>query len=225
MKASLAFFMSLTAVFLGTLGFLNISSKPKSAVLSARVQSSSSPSLFPITSLEPSNNPILAVLESATPTDEPSSSPSVSPSPTLTPKPKAPSPSLVPSPTPKLVVSPSPSPSPSLIPTITPSPTATPDVYSPASMTPIFAKYAAQYNVDQNEMERIANCESHFNPNAVNGIYAGMFQYSASRWVSERSQMGLDTSSNLRSDIEESIKTAAFTISKDGTSPWPNCLR
>lgn len=125
--------------------------------------------------------------------------------------------------------SPSPTPMPTLKP-ITPNlepiiPTPTPDVWSPADMEPIFSRFAGQYGVDKNILERLANCESHFNPNAKNGDYLGLFQFSTNTWTNYRSKMGEDINPELRHDIEASIKTAAYVISIVGTSPWPSCLR
>ncbi len=110
-------------------------------------------------------------------------------------------------------------------PTASPEPTPTPDVWSPPAIEPIFANYAGMYSVDKNILERLANCESHFNENAQNGDYLGMFQFSTSTWMSYRMRMGLDANPDLRTNIEESIKTAAYVIQQQGVSPWPSCLR
>jgi len=133
---------------------------------------------------------------------------------------------------PELVVTPSPSPTekPTPKPTVKPTPTPTgtpgptPDVWSPADMAPIFQNYANVYGVDVNVLERLANCESHFNPNAVNGNYVGMFQFSSSSWIVFRGEMGFDASVVLRSNIEESIRTAAYVLQTRGTNPWPACI-
>jgi hypothetical protein len=105
-------------------------------------------------------------------------------------------------------------------------PRPTPDVWSPAELEPIFAQYAGQYGVDKNLLERIANCESHFNPNASGngGAYLGMFQFSASTWINNRNLMGMDPSPELRTNAEESIRTAAFLMSRAGDAPWPACI-
>ncbi len=111
-------------------------------------------------------------------------------------------------------------------PTSTPigTPGPTPDVWSPQAMEPLFAQYAGMYGADKNLLERIANCESHFNPNAENGPYLGMFQFNASTWSNNRSLMGMDPDPGLRTDIEESIRTAAFLVSRAGDAPWPACI-
>jgi hypothetical protein len=156
-------------------------------------------------------------IESTNPpqTETSSPTPAPTPGPTETPTPKPTS-----KPTHKPTLTPSPSPTATPI----PAPTSTPDVWSPPDMEPLFAQYAGQYGVDKNVLERLANCESHFNPNAVSKDYVGMFQFSTSTWVTNRSLMGMDVNPDLRVNIEESIKTAAFVVSQRGTSPWPKCL-
>lgn len=146
--------------------------------------------------------------------------PSPMPTSTLAPTPVV---TIFPSPTlqPEVLSSPTSEPSPTSIPT----PTEVQDYWSPPEMDPIFARYAGEYGVDKNTLERIAVCESHFNPNARNGAYLGMFQFSESSWISARSQMGLDTNPDLRTNVEESIRTAAYMLKVRGTSPWPACLR
>jgi len=37
--------------------------------------------------------------------------------------------------------------------------------------------------------------------------------------------MGLDDDPNIRYNPEESIKTAAFKLSVNGTGIWPNCSK
>lgn len=105
-----------------------------------------------------------------------------------------------------------------------PVPTSTPDVWSPSDIEHLFEQYAGQYGVDKNILERIANCESHFNPNSRNGDYLGMFQFSASTWQNYRMKMGLDANLDLRTNTEESIRTAAFVVQQRGVAPWPSCL-
>ena len=126
------------------------------------------------------------------------------------------------SPRPTLSPIPSPDPTPTLLPT--PVPTPTPDVWSPSDMEPWFSQYAGQYGVDKNILERLANCESHFNPNAVSGNYVGMFQFSASTWSNYRAEMGFDPNPDLRTNAEESIRTAAYAVLHKGVNPWPRCL-
>jgi len=103
-------------------------------------------------------------------------------------------------------------------------PTSTPDVWSPAIYEPFFTQYANTYGVDKNVLERLANCESHSNPEAVSGDYVGMFQFGSVTWQKYRGMMGMDTELYLRFSAEESIRTAAYAISVSGTGMWPRCL-
>lgn len=132
-----------------------------------------------------------------------------------TPKPST-KPTTTPTSTPKPTVAPSQTP--------TPVPTATPDVWAPAEYDAWIAQYAGQYGIDRNILDRLANCESHFNPNAASGDYLGMFQFSTNTWQNYRMKMGLDANPDLRTNAEESIKTAAYAIQQSGTALWPSCL-
>lgn len=164
------------------------------------------------------------VLAESTEAPAPSITSTPSPEPTKTSTP-TPSPTAIPTATSTATAAPTELPSPT--PSATPSgPTTTPDVWSPGNLEPWFSQYAGQYGVDKNALERIANCESHFNPNATspNGAYVGLFQFSAATWSNYRSQMGLDPNPDLRTNAEESIRTGAFMVSKRGTAPWPSCV-
>lgn len=86
-------------------------------------------------------------------------------------------------------------------------------------------KYAAEYGVDSAMMKKIAQCESGMRAEAVNGPYAGIYQFLASTWSSNRAAMGEDTSPALRYNLEEAVKTAAFKMSRDGFGAWPACSR
>src|SRR3989344_7152137 len=145
----------------------------------------------------------------------------VVPTPLTTPEPTvSPTPRATKKPTPTSTPSPAPTPDPTPIPI----PTPTPDVWAPPGMEPLFAQDAGQYGVDKNILERLANCESHFNPNAVSGDYVGMFQFSASTWSNYRAEMGFDPNPDLRTNAEESIRTAAYAVLHKGVNPWPRCL-
>lgn len=84
-------------------------------------------------------------------------------------------------------------------------------------------RYAREYGVDPRVMTEIARCESSLRSNATNGPYAGIFQFIASTWVSNRAAMGLDTNPALRLSAEEAAKTAAFKMARDGFGAWPAC--
>jgi len=61
------------------------------------------------------------------------------------------------------------------------------------------------------------------NTNSDTGTYAGIFQFSASTWASERGIMGLDPNPDLRKNAGEAIRTTAFMLSKGQETAWPNC--
>lgn len=118
-------------------------------------------------------------------------------------------------------------PEPTAIPTQAPVPTQVP-TEAPApvhagDLESLFDKYSSEFNVDKEDMKRIAKCESGFNPEADTGLYAGMYQFHADTWASTRNAMGLDPNPDLRKNAEESIRTAAFKIAHGGRSAWPNC--
>ncbi|OGM20136.1 hypothetical protein A2955_01895 [Candidatus Woesebacteria bacterium RIFCSPLOWO2_01_FULL_37_19] len=89
----------------------------------------------------------------------------------------------------------------------------------------LIESYAKFYGVDSIVMKAIARCESGYRPEAVNGPYAGIYQFLASTWNSNRRAMGLDENPQLRFNAEESVKTAAFKMSRDGFGAWPVCGR
>lgn len=120
-----------------------------------------------------------------------------------------------------------------LAPTRIPNPTPTPSVTLTPTPTPIpvtadhldgwFTAYSNLYSVDRQLLSHIAVCESQLNPNAVNGVYAGLYQFSGATWKSTRNAMNLDPNPQLRYNAEESIHTAAFKLSTSGPASWPNC--
>lgn len=152
-----------------------------------------------------STQEVLRETETPTPTE----TPGVEPTETLTP-----TPTETLSPTPTISLTP------------TPTPTTKP-ITAPTHLEPLFQKYAAQYGADSNLLKKIADCESHFNNNAIalDGLYVGMYQFSSSSWISMRNQMGLDTNPDLRYGAEESIQTAAYALSKGKASMWPTCSK
>lgn len=129
-------------------------------------------------------------------------------------------PTLTSTPTP----SPTPTPTPTKVPLPTAIPTNTPIPLPAGDYEAYFDQYSNQYGVDKNILKKIAICESGLNPGAVNGPYGGMFQFLAQTWSSTRNEMGLDANPDLRFSAEESIKTAAFKISRGGIGAWGGCL-
>ena len=111
--------------------------------------------------------------------------------------------------------------------TVTPTPT--PTVYTventPTQINVLFEKYASKESVDINMLRKIAQCESGYNSQAVNGPYAGLFQFSSQTWITSRRMMNADTNPDLRFNAEESIKTAAFRIASGNTGLWYTCLK
>ncbi len=175
--------------------------------------------------------------------------PTITPSPTMTPTPTmeplptftpTPIPTFIPTrkPTPKPTSAPTPSPRPSpkptaiptRVPTKIPTPTATPTSPSPqpvATQQQVNAyidSYAGQYGVDANVLRYIGRCESGLRPNAVNKIYGGIYQFSASTWSAWRNRMGEDPNPDLRFNGEEAVQTAAYVLSKGQGKIWPNCM-
>ena len=126
-----------------------------------------------------------------------------------------PTPSPTPSPTPTPTNTPTPSP--------TPSPTPTPIPVSSPQLDAWFTQYANHYSVDRSLLWRIAVCETGLRPNATNGIYGGLFQFSSNTWKANRQRMGMDSNPDLRFNPEEAIRTAAFLLSTRGPGAWPQC--
>lgn len=100
-----------------------------------------------------------------------------------------------------------------------------PATETPENANQLIDKYALEYGADANLMKMIAKCESGFRPDAVNNNFAGMYQFLASTWESNRNAMGLSPDPSLRYDAEEAIKTAAFKMGRDGYGAWPSCYR
>jgi len=155
-------------------------------------------------------------LEHPTPTPTPTPTIFSTPTPTVT---ATPTPTETPTPTPKPANTPTPTVSPT--PSLTPTPTLPPA--SSGQLDEWFTKYSNQYSIDRQKLWNVAVCESNLRPNARNGDYGGLYQFSSNTWKSTRRSMNMDPNPELRFNPEEAIKTAAFKISTAGFSPWPNC--
>jgi soluble lytic murein transglycosylase-like protein len=131
------------------------------------------------------------------------------------------SPTATHTPTPTPTNTPTPTATPTPTPTVTPTPTSIP--LTSEVLEGYFEKYAHEYSVDRDQLRKIASCESGFNSQARNGDYSGMFQFATRSWQAKRAQMNLDSNPDLRFNAEESIRTAAYTISAGGISAWPSC--
>lgn len=116
------------------------------------------------------------------------------------------------------------SPTPTIAPIVTPQAQV---IIAPEELESLFEQYAQEYGIDSSTLKIIAKCESRFNPSAQskNGLYGGLFQYSASTWVSTRRAMGLDENAELRFNAEEAIKTSAYKIANGGIGAWQNCAK
>jgi hypothetical protein len=146
-----------------------------------------------------------------------------SPKPTVTPAPTNEPQQLVDT-TDIPAVSPTSAPTPTTAPTSDSAPTTAP-TQGITDLETLFSQYSSQYNVSEDELKKIAQCESGSNTLSVSGdgIYTGMFQFSASTWASVRGLMGLNPNPDLRENAEEAIHTTAFMLSRGEESAWPNC--
>jgi len=96
--------------------------------------------------------------------------------------------------------------------------------YSSQEINGFIDTFSAQYGQDPNVLRHIAVCESGFNPQATNGPYMGLYQFSSGTWVSYRSGMGEDTNADLRLDAQAAVRTASYVLSVGMSSIWPNCV-
>lgn len=127
---------------------------------------------------------------------------------------------LTPTPTSTPIPTASPTPKPKNTPT--PSPVPQPKI-SQAEIHALMERFAGQYAVDVNVLRYVAVCESGFNPSAVNGPYAGLYQFNITTWKKNRILMGEDPNPDLRFNAEESVQAAAYLISQGKRYLWPNC--
>lgn len=114
-------------------------------------------------------------------------------------------------------------PVPTMTPTATPTPSPIP--FTNADLEKWFDEISSQQSVEKDLLKRIAYCESHLNPKAVNGDYVGLYQFSSNTWEVTRRRMNYDTNPLLRLNALEAIRTAAFKIATDGRHAWPVCSR
>lgn len=124
-----------------------------------------------------------------------------------------------------IVITEAPVPTPTKTPTPTSTITPTPIKISSSELNELFTKYSREYSVSEDLLKKIAYCESKLNPQASNGTYGGLFQFSVGAWTTARRAMNMDQNPQLRFNPEESIRTAAFKIATGGVGIWPNCSR
>jgi len=138
---------------------------------------------------------------------------------------------VLPTYTPTPTNTPTPTTTPTQIPTRTPTPTPIPVptrvAASAQDIDKWFEQYAREFSVDIALLRKIAVCESGYNSISNNNKhnYGGMFQFSVGTWKSTRISMGVDPNPDLRFSPQEAIKTAAYKISRNGTSAWPACSK
>ena len=139
----------------------------------------------------------------------------------------APSPTHTPTPTPTITPTPTltPTPTPTNTPLPTRTPTPKPTLVVGSQLLEWVNKYSSEMSVDRDLLLRIGNCESGMNSNSRYLDYGGIYQFSTNTWISTRKVMNLDPNPDLRFNPEESIKTAAFKLSRSGTGSWPNCAK
>lgn len=187
------------------------------------------PSPVPTDSVQlPTPVPSLSPTPTSTPTPAPTATPTSKPTPTKTPTPttfRSAAPTA-----PTATNTPIPTVAPTQTPTSAPTPTPTlqPPTSTPVQTTNLYDLtniYAAQYGVDPNTLRYIIQCESGFNPAATspNGLYAGLFQFSAGTWTSYRNLLGKNSDPALRYAAEDAIQTGAYAYSLTHGSIWPNC--
>ncbi|MCL5019997.1 MAG: transglycosylase SLT domain-containing protein [Patescibacteria group bacterium] len=135
-----------------------------------------------------------------------------------------PTPTPIPTSTPTPLPTATPLPTPTFTPTPTPTPTPIPQPkFTQKEIHMFIERFAGQYGVDPNVLRHVAVCESGFRADAINGPYAGLFQFNVNTWKNNRKLMGEDTNLDLRFNAEEATQTAAYLMSIGKRGIWPNC--
>lgn len=124
-----------------------------------------------------------------------------------------------------LIITETPTPSLTPKPTKTPTPSPKPSFVPIGTLDELIVRYANKESVDPALLKKIAACESGLNAQAVNGPYAGLYQFTQGSWETLRNRMNLDASTQLRFDPEEAVRTAAYKLALNGRAAWPNCSR
>jgi hypothetical protein len=122
-----------------------------------------------------------------------------------------------------IVITETPVPTPTPKPTLTPTPTI--HYFTAGELDNFFNEASNGQSISIDMLRKIAYCESGYNPGAVNGIYGGLYQFSANTWIVTRRAMNKDTNPALRFNPQEAIKTAAFKLATEGIHAWPNCSK
>jgi len=140
-----------------------------------------------------------------------------------------PIPTMTPSSSPPNTPTPKPTKKPTNTPILTKSPVPSPTVlpqpqYSSEQIYEFYNRFGGQYAVSPDILRHIADCESGFNSQSVNGQYAGLFQFHANTWSRYRTKMGEDPDPAFRLNAEEAVQTAAYILQINEAYIWPNCM-
>lgn len=112
---------------------------------------------------------------------------------------------------------------------IKPSGTANASSYSTESIKRMIAEAAVKHGLSPDRMLRIANCESTFNPNAVNKNYyagggnpSGLYQYLPETWnrIGGRSPYGRGAGPSSRFDAQHNINVTMWAFANGYGGEW-----
>lgn len=98
-----------------------------------------------------------------------------------------------------------------------------PLVYVNESVEDMIRRKAAEYGVDAEHALAVVQCESHFNPNAVNqqgSTASGLWQFTEGTWHDGNRWRGTAWTLNDRFDAEKSTDMALWFIAREGWSRW-----
>lgn len=101
--------------------------------------------------------------------------------------------------------------------------------YSTAQIQDMIRTQAASHGLSAERMLRVANCESTFNPNAVNRNYtagggnpSGLYQYLPETWnrIGGRSPYGVGAGASSRFDVVHNIKVTMWAFANGYDKEW-----
>ena len=88
----------------------------------------------------------------------------------------------------------------------------------PTTYSGLIDYYCGQYGCNPIQLKRVMMCESTNNPNARNGIYSGLFQFSPATFRSYSTKMGL-VNANIW-DAEDQINVASWMFANGQARQW-----
>ena len=88
----------------------------------------------------------------------------------------------------------------------------------PTTYNGLIDYYCGQYGCNPVQLKRVIMCESTNNPNARNGIYSGLFQFSPATFRSYSTKMGL-VNANIW-DAEDQINVASWMFANGQARQW-----